>query len=134
MTAYERALMRAKEAHAGQVDKAGQPYMGHVLRVTAMVDGEARVPALLHDVVEDAGVTLDELERDFGPGVAQAVDALTRRETETYFEYIVRVVEHPQAAEVKLADVRDHLAHQTAIKKTLVARYERALEILEEAR
>jgi (p)ppGpp synthase/HD superfamily hydrolase len=103
--AFELALA----AHAGQTDKAGAPYIAHVVRVTAGVASDkARVVALLHDVVEDTEVTLQAVEARFGPDIAAAVDALTRREGEAPEAYYTRVRASPLAREVKLADIADN--------------------------
>jgi (p)ppGpp synthase/HD superfamily hydrolase len=105
--AFELALA----AHAGQTDKAGMAYVGHVARVCAGVAeaGEAaQVVALLHDVVEDSDVPLARIEADFGPEVARAVDAITRRPGEAPAAYYARVAADPLARAVKLADVADN--------------------------
>jgi len=107
--AFELALT----AHAGQVDKAGAPYIGHVARVAARVadgpeDEAARVVALLHDVVEDTKVTLAEVEAQFGAEIAQAVDALTRRKSEPGESYYARVRANALALVVKRADIDDN--------------------------
>ncbi|WP_425097957.1 HD domain-containing protein [Tropicibacter sp. S64] len=107
--AFELALT----AHAGQVDKAGAPYIGHVARVAARVPegphaDTARVVALLHDVVEDTAVTLGEIGTQFGPEIAHAVDALTRRAGETSESYYTRVKSDAHARIVKHADLDDN--------------------------
>lgn len=107
--AFELALT----AHAGQVDKAGAPYIGHVARVAARVpegpdSDAARVVALLHDVVEDTDVTLAEVEAQFGADIAQAVEALTRRKSEPGEAYYARVRNNPLALIVKRADIADN--------------------------
>lgn len=80
LTTEAEALARA--AHEGQVDKAGQPYATHPERVAARVAGDDELVAIawLHDVVEDTGITLDELRgKGFPESVVTAVDALTKR-------------------------------------------------------
>ncbi|GGE20007.1 hypothetical protein GCM10011390_44090 [Aureimonas endophytica] len=107
----ERADRIADKAHAGQVDKAGAPYISHPRRVSESVHGTAeKVVALLHDVVEDGpGWTLDRLrEEGFPDAVVQAVDALTHREGEDYFDAIRRAGANPLARTVKLADLADN--------------------------
>jgi len=100
-------------AHAGQVDKQGEPYIFHVMRVALAVDGEeARTLALLHDVVEDTGWSLDDVH---GAGIPEEVVIslryLTRTKSETYAGYIEGLVEYgdPAAIAVKLADLADNL-------------------------
>lgn len=102
----------ACEAHAGQVDKAGEPYIFHVMRVAMAVEGEeAKAVALLHDVVEDTEVTHPVLwAYGFSEEICSAVIAITRyKDQETYAEYIERVALNPLARVVKLADLADNL-------------------------
>ncbi len=130
----ELAEMIAAEAHAGQVDKAGQPYITHPARVAARVAGDehAVAAAWLHDVVEDTEVTLADLEQAFPPDVTAAVDALTRRRDEPPAEYYARVRRVPLALTVKLADMADNSDPQrlaqldAATRERLIAKYARA--------
>ena len=70
----EKAEAFAKKAHEGQVDKSGKPYFGHPKAVAAMVEGEVeKTVAYLHDVVEDTGVTIDQIRSLFGDEVADAI-------------------------------------------------------------
>lgn len=107
----ERAIEVAAIAHAGQLDKAGEPYILHALRVMLGVpaDEPARIAAVLHDVVEDTGWSLDDLRTEFGATVANAVDALTRRNGETYTTYVNRLATNSLARIVKIADLKDNL-------------------------
>lgn len=107
----EDAIILAAQAHAGQVDKAGQPYVLHPLRVMlGVTDPTARVVAVLHDVVEDTDVTLDDLRRGgFPPDVVDAVDLVTRRDDESYEQFIERLAPDPIARAVKLADLADNM-------------------------
>ncbi|GIW40957.1 MAG: hypothetical protein KatS3mg076_1534 [Candidatus Binatia bacterium] len=97
--------------HRGQKDKAGEPYILHVLRVmTAMSDDTSRMAAVLHDVVEDSHYTLEDLRAaGFPEEVLDAVDALTRRPGESYEAFVRRAAAHPVARRVKLADLEDNL-------------------------
>jgi len=89
------------------------------------------VSALLHDVVEDSAVTLDDIERLFGLKVRRTVDLLTRRDGETYFDYIARVSSDDIATGIKLADLHDHLWQQRhTLPESLKPRYEKARKIL----
>lgn len=97
-------------AHAGQIDKAGQPYYLHPLAVSEMcVSPTAKIIALLHDVIEDTAITVSDISDRFGPEIARYVDAVTHRTGEGYFDYIRRVKSDPIAAEVKIADLRHNL-------------------------
>ncbi|MBF0285644.1 MAG: bifunctional (p)ppGpp synthetase/guanosine-3',5'-bis(diphosphate) 3'-pyrophosphohydrolase [Magnetococcales bacterium] len=111
MDPLEKAIQLAVSAHRGQKDKAGIPYVLHPLRVMMrMSDPIARIVAVLHDVVEDTPVTLDELRREgFSPEVLEALDCLTHREGESYEEYIERAASHPLALAVKRADLEDNM-------------------------
>ena len=110
----DRARRVALQAHDGQVDKAGAPYITHPARVAARVrdaGGGVRAEAVawLHDVVEDCGVTLDDLRgQGFDDGVVAAVDALTRRDGVPAEAYYARIAADPLALAVKLADVADN--------------------------
>lgn len=117
MATLERAIDIAAEAHAGQLDKAGAPYIAHPMRLMArfLLGGneETAIIAALHDVVEDSKWTLADLRREgFSPQVVSAVDALTRREGEDYLTYVRRAASHPLARFVKEADLRDNLDEQ----------------------
>jgi (p)ppGpp synthase/HD superfamily hydrolase len=110
MATIEKALQIAARAHEGQLDKHGQPYILHPLRVMAAVEGdEARIVAVLHDVIEDTSVTADELRREgFGEAILEAIDRLTHRKDEPYAEYVIRCKGHEIARRVKLADLEDN--------------------------
>ncbi|MFY0573505.1 HD domain-containing protein [Cystobacter fuscus] len=111
MPTLEDALELAVRAHRGQLDKAGQPYILHPLRVMARLDTETeRVVALLHDVVEDTPYTLERLrELGYGEDVLGALERLTKAEGEDYAAFIERVRPHPLARRVKLADLEDNM-------------------------
>src|SRR5688572_17391874 len=95
LSVLERALALAVAAHAGHRNAVGGPSILHPLRVMFRVSGEAeRTVALLHDTVENAAdmVTLESLERDGYPQeIVDAVERLTRREGETYAEFVERI-------------------------------------------
>jgi (p)ppGpp synthase/HD superfamily hydrolase len=138
------ALRIAIEVHAGQTDKSDtEPYINHVLAVAekAAFFGEVHeVVAILHDVVEDTEIELSELEDDWGLDALQSagVDAMTQREGEEYFTYIMRCIENPFAFIVKMADIshnlsperQDVLPEQT--RKSLEGRYKKAIKMISE--
>ena len=97
--------------HTGAVDKAGQPYILHPLRVMARLSTDTeRIVAILHDVVEDSDVTLDDLRAEgFSDEIVDAIDHVTRREGESYEAFIERIAPHPLARRVKLADLADNM-------------------------
>lgn len=106
------ALMIAWDVHMEQRDKAGDPYMYHVLRVVSSVTGvEERIIAALHDVLEDGGdYGRDRVATlDLGMFQRESLDAITKRKGENYGDYIMRVALDPIAAKVKLADLIDNM-------------------------
>lgn len=107
----EDAISIAAEAHKGQRDKAGAPYLLHPLRMMMRMESEAAMmAAVLHDVVEDTDWTLERLRAEgFADEVLEAVDCLTKREGETYEEFIRRVEANPIARQVKVADLEDNM-------------------------
>lgn len=111
MADLDRAVEIAKEAHAGQLDKGGKPYIDHCLRVMGLCrQRDERIVAVLHDVIEDSQWTLDDLRREgFSEIVVEAVGALTRRDNEPYSDFIERVGRNPVAAIVKIADLTDNM-------------------------
>lgn len=134
----QRAKGIALEAHAGQKDKGGAPYFGHVERVAINFphDPICQTVAYLHDVIEDTDYSLHDL--DFPSDVIEAVQAITRRETETYAEFITRVSSNRIAKQVKIADLRDNLNPERANiafpdekrRASMRERYEKALRTL----
>ncbi len=111
MPTIEDAIKLALEKHHGQVDKGGMPYIMHPLRVMCQLNGETeQIVGVLHDVVEDSDVTLDDLRHmGFSEEVIAAVGHLSRREDESYEQFIERIKPHPLAVRVKLADLRDNM-------------------------
>ena len=105
----EAARAAAIRWHAGQLDIMGLPYATHPERVAARVDTpEEQVVAWLHDTVEDTSLTLGEIEAQFGPETAAAVDAVSRREGEAWEAYMERVKANPVARRVKISDLIDN--------------------------
>jgi len=139
------AKIVARVAHAGQVDKAGRPYIEHPLRVAANFE---RLPyavgrrsfvvvALLHDVVEDTRVTLADLrELGVSPRWLDAVDALTHRPGEPRETYYARVRSDALARAVKRADIADNADParlrllNAEDRERLTEKYRRAAEML----
>ena len=111
MASLEEAIAIAVDAHRGQKDKVGAPYILHPLRVMFRCETEhERMAAVLHDVVEDTPVTLATLrERGFPAEVVAAVECLTKREGESYDQFIDRLTPNAVARRVKLADLEDNM-------------------------
>jgi (p)ppGpp synthase/HD superfamily hydrolase len=139
----EDAIALATRAHAGQKDKAGADYITHPLRVMAAVNGEdARIVAVLHDVIEDTFVTPQYLrEAGYAEPVIAAIESLTKLPDEEdsdagYARFIRRAAQNPLARVVKIADLRDNMdlsriAAPTAKDHARLAKYERALQALQ---
>ncbi len=111
MSTLERAIHLASEHHAGQVDKAGHPYILHPLRVMLQVKTvDERIVAVLHDTIEDTALTLEDLQREGFPSrVIDAIQCLTKHPGEPYAQFIERVKANPLARQVKQADIRDNM-------------------------
>lgn len=117
MPTIEDAIQLALQAHHGTVQKNGQPYILHPLTLMTRFHDEAgQMVAVLHDVVEDTTITLDDLViRGYSSQVVEAVEALTRRSDETYTAFIERISHNRLAIRVKLAD----LEHNMDIRRLL---------------
>jgi (p)ppGpp synthase/HD superfamily hydrolase len=133
--------------HQGQLDKAGKPYFGHVLRVALSVASRQDIPddddyfisAILHDVVEDAKVSLAEIEEQWGKVVADAVDSVSRqikhKRKESYMQLIERASQNEIGIVVKMADLEDNsnperIASLPPDNRDIVKRYDRAKKYL----
>ena len=133
----ERAIKLAVKAHKGQVDRFGQPYILHPLRMMLMVEGNLeKIVALLHDTVEKTAITYDDLRnKGFSGDVIEAVNSLTRRKEEGYDKYISRVSTNKIAVAVKISDLNDHLKESkkrgmTKKNKDRIKKYEKAKQKL----
>lgn len=101
----------ARLAHEGQVDKAGKPYFGHPERVAARCATEdEKIVAYLHDTVEDTFVTPEYLlESGYSPAIVEAVLSVTKREGESYEDFVVRAKQNPIGRMVKIHDLEDNM-------------------------
>lgn len=133
-----KAMKIAYAAHAGQADKTGVPYIYHPIHLAeSMTEEKAVITALLHDVVEDTDITIDELAREgFHADILTALTLLTHNPAEEYMDYISRLSTCPLARKVKLADLRhnsdvtrlDAIDEKTARR---LEKYRRAIQLLE---
>lgn len=133
----KKAIRLIFRAHAGQTDKCGLPYVCHPLHVAESMEDEVTcTAALLHDVVEDTDVTFEDLaEMGFTPEVLRIIRLLTHDPEVPYMDYVRRIKEDPQAAKVKLSDLRhncdltriDHVAQRDLDR---VKKYKAAMELL----
>ena len=111
MDVIEKSLKIALKAYAGQRDKAGKAYILHPIRIMLQMDSDYEMAvALLHDVVEDSNCSgNDLLAEGIPPDVVDAVLALSKRDGETYDQFIDRVAGNALAVKVKLADIEDNI-------------------------
>ena len=139
MITLERAIALASQAHEGQVDKAGAPYILHPLRVMlAQRTDAARIVAVFHDVCEDcAGWTFERLPGEgFTPELIEALRSVTKVDGEDYMDFVRRAAANPVGRTVKMADLRDNLDIRRIAKladKDLerINRYKAAVQWLE---
>ena len=104
----KKAMVLAYNAHHGQLDKSGIPYILHPVHLAEQMEDEiCCTVALLHDTVEDTPITLEDLAREFPAEVVEAVDLLTHKPGTNYFDYVRAIAANPVAVKVKLADL-DH--------------------------
>ena len=141
----EDAISFAAQAHQGHLDRQGEPYIFHPLRVMLLVKvaGGTEIElaaAALHDVVEYADTTVEEIEQFFGPAVAALVDSMSRRQGEEYVAYMERCVAGgPSAVRLKQADLTDNSnrARLTGLppelRAELQAKYRSGFEAIERA-
>ena len=130
------AATLSRFAHEGQRGKAGAPYYLHPLHVSEHVTTEdEKVVALLHDVLEDTTIKPETISDLFGDRVLAAVTALTRKQNESYEDFIARAAKDPIARVVKIADIKHNidLNRLTEIKmedRHRVEKYRISLEFL----
>ena len=129
---YDEALKFATERHSDQKRWDGSPYINHPRRVAEKFSDDLRkTVAVLHDVVEDTDITLEDLEKLGIPGsVVGAVKAITKRKDENYLDYILRVSRNPLATKVKIEDLNDNMKGATNQRRE---KYELAQHILKES-
>jgi (p)ppGpp synthase/HD superfamily hydrolase len=133
----ERAIAIAAAAHEGQVDKGGAPYILHPLKVMLRVNTlEERIVAVLHDVVEDCGVSFDDLRKEgFSEAVLTAIASVTKAPGESYEAFVERAAQNPIGRVVKLADLEENsdlsrIAQPSWEDLERVEKYRRAMGVL----
>lgn len=132
----KKAINIAYNAHMGQNDRFGIPYIFHPFHLAESMETEDEcIAAILHDVVEDTNVTFEELEKEFSSTVIDALKLLTHDKSVPYDEYILNLKDNPIAKKVKLADLMhnsdvtrlEHLAPKDISRNQ---KYENAIKIL----
>ena len=139
MSVVEKALQIALDAHSGQVDKAGMPYIMHPIAVASQQKStDAFAAALLHDVMEDSEYTAEDLRANEIPEhIIEALLLLTHEEGEPYMDYVRKLKSNEIARAVKLADLEHNskLERLPKITEADIARkqkYAEAMAILKE--
>ena len=134
----KKAMAIAYNAHHGQNDKNGQPYIFHPFYLAMQLESEKEiVTALLHDVCEDTDITFEDLEKEgFDADIIEALHLLCRKDDEDYMEYVKRLRENALAKSVKFQDLKHNsmLERLDTITEKDIARaekYKEAIKILE---
>ena len=108
-----KAMKIAYAAHHGQTDYNGIPYIYHPIHLAEQMEDEVSCcAALLHDVVEDTNVTMEDLEKEFPEEVIAVLRLLTHEKDVPYFDYVRNIKSNPVAVKIKLADIA-HNSDQT---------------------
>ncbi len=130
----KKALSLCFDAHKDQRDKGGLPYVFHPFHLAEqMTDEETTIVALLHDVVEDTSITLDDLaEMGFGKVIVEAVALMTHAKGIDYMDYVRAIKQNPVARAVKLADLRHNsdLSRLNVVDEKALKRRENYLEAI----
>lgn len=111
MELLSKAIVIATKAHDGQIDKGGKPYILHPLSVMMKCGNyKEKIVAVLHDVIEDTDITYDDLRQEgFDEEIIEAIDSVTRRNGESYMEFIRRCKQNSIGKYVKVADLKDNM-------------------------
>ena len=141
MSTLEKAIALAATQHAGQLDKGGQPYILHPLRLMLQFSNSTlQIIAVLHDILEDTATTTEDLEAlGFSAKIIQAIQALTKQTGESRLEAAKRTALNPLATQVKYVDVLDNMNlsrinNPTARDFARLEEYKEVLEILKQAK
>ncbi|MDO5541874.1 MAG: guanosine-3',5'-bis(diphosphate) 3'-pyrophosphohydrolase [Acinetobacter sp.] len=140
MATLENAITLAVQQHAGQLDKGGQPYILHPLRVMLQLQQpDQQIVAVLHDILEDTHTTALDLQNlGFQAHIIQAIQALTKLPHETRVQTAKRTAQNSLACAVKIADVQDNMnlariPNPTARDLARLEEYRQVLDILQKA-
>ncbi|WP_291334114.1 HD domain-containing protein [Acinetobacter sp. UBA801] len=140
MATLENAITLAVQQHAGQVDKGGQPYILHPLRVMLQLQQtDQQIVAVLHDILEDTHTTTQDLQNlGFQTHIIQAIQALTKLPHETRAQAAMRTAQNRLACAVKIADVQDNMnlariPNPIARDLARLEEYRQVLDILQKA-
>lgn len=141
MSTLEKAIALAATQHAGQLDKGGQPYILHPLRLMLQFSNPTlQIIAVLHDILEDTATTAEDLEAlGFSAEIIKSIQALTKQTGESRLEAAKRTVLNPLATQVKYVDVLDNMNlsrinNPTARDFARLEEYKEVLEIFKQAK
>ena len=141
MSTLEKAIALAATQHAGQLDKGGQAYILHPLRLMLQFSNPTlQIIAVLHDILEDTSTTAEDLQAlGFSAEIIRAIQALTKQTGESRLEAAKRTTLNPLATQVKYVDVLDNMnlariKNPTAHDFARHEKYKVVLEILKQAK
>ena len=141
ISTLEKAIALAATQHAGQLDKGGQPYILHPLRLMLQFSNPTlQIIAVLHDILEDTATTAEDLKAlGFSVEIIQAIQALTKQTGESRLQAAKRTTLNPLATQVKYVDVLDNMNlsrinNPTARDFARLEEYKEVLEILKQAK
>ena len=131
----KKALKICFDAHKNQTDKSGLPYVFHPFHLAEQMETEeTTIVALLHDVVEDTNITLEDLkEKGFKNEIIEAIALMTHSDETDYMDYVRAIKENPIAKTVKLADLKHNsdLSRMDVIDEKVLERRKKYLEAIE---
>ena len=140
---YNRALLLVSDLFQDKKDKAGFPYINHLIRVSVKLDTEElRIAGLLHDVLEDTLITKDDLrELGFSNRVISIIEGVTNKVGENYNDKIKRIIDNGDIDVIKLkySDMSDNADKKRLAKLSIITRnrlinkYKDNLELLKKA-
>ena len=140
---YNRALLLVSDLFQDKKDKAGFPYINHLIRVSVKLDTEElRIAGLLHDVLEDTLITKDDLrELGFSNRVISIIEGVTNKVGENYNDKIKRIIDNGDMDVIKLkySDMSDNANKKRLAKLSIITRnrlinkYKDNLELLKKA-
>tara|TARA_B100001564_G_C20618151_1_gene660955 strand:+ start:1105 stop:1530 length:426 start_codon:yes stop_codon:yes gene_type:complete len=132
-----KAIRISSEAHHGQSSVNGEPYILHPLRLLIKSKtNEERIIAVLHDVIEKSNIRLTDLKsRGFNQNIISAIDSLSRRRSESYIDYIGRLMQNRISVKIKLLDLADNIKmhsenNKDGIYDVKINQYQDALKLI----
>ncbi len=135
---YKLALKIATKAHEGQFDKAGNHYIEHPVFVASLFENEdEKITALLHDVIEDTDITIEDLKLyGFNEMILEALELLNHNKRENYYDYIEKIKANKLATKIKLGDLKHNsdlgrIKNPTEKDIKRIEKYSKATNMLE---